>query len=98
MICSNKNNEIQLRKRHVEDSLFHTELLHELRHPPPFFNLHEVNKTETMFHFYVILSVHYDILKLWEQKRMHNSTTYVFFLFLNTYMFLPCHLQRAYTN
>jgi len=49
-----------------------------------------------MFHFYMILSVHYDILQLWEQKRMHNSTTYAFFLLFNTYMFLPCHLQGAY--
>ena len=51
-----------------------------------------------MFHFYMILSAHYDTLKLCEQKRMHNSTAYVFFLLLNTYMFLPCHLQGAYTK
>lgn len=47
MRCSNKNNEIPLRKRYVEDNLFLAELFYELS--LLFLNSHAAKKTERMF-------------------------------------------------
>ena len=49
--------------------------------------------------FYIVHSVHYDILKHWSQQQTHNSTLCVLFLLSSSYMFRHCrHLQEAYAK
>jgi len=64
-----------------------------------------LNAAGYVYNFYIVHSVHYDVLQVWYLQQMHNSTMNVLFVLFNTYVFrhfycqedfLCCHLPQAW--